>query len=117
MSRRDGRVEWFVECIGLASNEALARALNEIGIGDAEAKYPDMPVSNGRTLDLIRIPSRHIRKLREEMRGNSSLKFRFFKRNGSRGPVSSADFVMRRRKSRHYKRVAEGLKRIQSGKK
>lgn len=109
---KQSEVQWFVECGNPFSNESVTCMLAEIGIGDAESKYPSMLGSDGKPHDVILIPSDFVKKIRAAKQGDSRFKYRFFKRNGKNGVISPADFLERRRPSKAQKEARENLARI-----
>ncbi len=99
--KKKANVQWFIGCgNNQIPNESLAAALAEIGIGEAEGvKHPDMLCSDGKRRDVWEIPGHFVAKLRAAKQSDARYTFRFFKRNGTSGPISPAGFIEQRRQS------------------
>jgi hypothetical protein len=109
-------VQWFAECGNPLSNERLAEALAGIGMSEAECKHPAMEGSDGKTHDVWQIPGRFVKALKIANQADIRLSFRFFKRNGSKGIISPADFVEKRKKSRKLLDAKKRLGELQAAK-
>lgn len=89
-------VQWFVEC-DTFTNEALEQELAARGLGhDYVSKHVGMMGSDGRPHDVLEIPAPFIKKLRAAKKRDSRFVFKFWKRNGSEGDISPADFLKER---------------------
>ncbi len=111
-------VQWFVECDAF-TNESLERELSARGLGsDAISKYVDMLGSDGKSHDVLSIPSSFVRRLMATKTNDGRYVFRLWKRNGSDGLLSPADFLnqgaMRRTKS--FRSAADRLNAILAAK-
>lgn len=115
--KKSGRpVQWFAECGNLLSNERLAEALASIGMSEAECKHLAMEGSDGKAHDVWRIPSRFVNALKIANQGDNRLRFRFFKRNGSNGLISSASFVGQRKRLKGFTDAKKRLEELQAAK-
>lgn len=107
--------QWFVECDPF-SNESLAELLAAWNIGK-DAEYRGVLDNLGVSRDVWLVPPELVTRLRHAMVVQPTLKFRFFKRDGSSGVIRSADFLMKRRKSAVLKRAADDLATVTARKK
>lgn len=106
--------QWFVECGNVIANESLAMSLAEIGISEAEAKHTGMQGSDGKKHDVWQIPSDFVKKLRSAKQSDGRFKFRFWKRSGSKGDISQADFVEKSKPSKELQKAEAKLKKIRA---
>lgn len=96
MSTGKSSVQWFVECDAF-TNESIEQELASRGLGhDAISRYADMAGSDGKLHDVLLIPSTFVKKLKSVGSNDKRFQFRFWKRNGSKGIISPADFVERK---------------------
>ncbi|HCJ45865.1 MAG: hypothetical protein GW815_03275 [Candidatus Moranbacteria bacterium] len=121
MSKESGKstVQWFVECDAF-TNESIERELALRGIGyDSISRYPDMVGSDGKSHDVLLIPSTFVKKLKSARVNDKRFRFRFWKRNGSRGTMYPADFVEKKpiSETEKFRAIAKRLSEISIAKK
>jgi len=86
-------VQWFVECDAF-TNESIEQELASRGLGsDALSAKRDVLGSDGKLHDVLCIPSTFVTMLKSAKKNDRRFQFRFWKRNGSQGIISPADFV------------------------
>ena len=108
-------VQWFVECDAF-TNESIESELASRGLGsDAISRYTDMAGSDGKPHDVLLIPSTFIKKLKSAKSNDQRFRFRFWKRNGSKGLIHPADFVEKKSisETEKFRAVARRLNEIQ----
>lgn len=89
----ESAVQWFVECDAF-TNESLERELSARGLGsDLVSKAVGVLGSDGKSHDVLAIPSSFVRRLMAARANDHRFKFRIFKRNGPEGVIFPADFL------------------------
>lgn len=89
-------VQWFVECDPF-TNESLERELSARGLGsDQVSAMVGLMGSDGKSHDVLAIPSGFVRRLMTARANDRRFKFHIFKRNGAEGVIYPADFLMKK---------------------
>lgn len=97
---------WFVECDPV-SNEHLAELLKKLGHG-AEAEESKRIDTRGKMHNVWAVPSELVKYLKTAKRQDIQRalhQFKFFVASTANGTLRSADFIEKRKRSRHVKKV------------